>query len=61
MNFVLVLAGLTGLVVAADQIKNRYHVDPKKTREFVHAAVAVVVFFAPLLFTLISILLSLTF
>jgi len=51
LNFFLILAGLTALVVATDQIKNRYHVDPKKTREFVHAAVAVVVFFAPLLFT----------
>ena len=51
LNFVLVLAGLTALVVAADQIKNRYRLHPKKTREFVHAAVAVVVFFTPLLFT----------
>ncbi len=50
LNFVVVLAGLTALVVAADLFKKRFQVDPKKTREFVHGAVAIVVFFAPLLF-----------
>ena len=50
INFVLVLAGLTVLVVAADLIQKTYKVDQKKTREFVHAAVAIVVFFTPLFF-----------
>lgn len=50
LNFILVLTGLSSLVVAADMFKKRFRIDPKKTREFVHAAVAVVVFFAPLLF-----------
>ncbi|HEY9166776.1 MAG TPA: DUF92 domain-containing protein [Candidatus Kryptonia bacterium] len=50
LNFVLILVVLTLFVVAADLLKGRFKVDGKKTREFVHAAVAVVVFFAPLLF-----------
>lgn len=50
LNFFVVLVGLTALVIAADWVKKAYHVDPKKTREFVHVSVAVVVFFAPLLF-----------
>lgn len=50
INFFIVLVGLTALVIAADLAKKVFHVDSKKTREFVHAAVAIVVFFAPLLF-----------
>jgi len=50
IKFLLVLAGLTTLVVAADMIKKIFSVESKKTREFVHASVAIVVFFAPLLF-----------
>ncbi len=50
LNFVLIFIGLTLIVVAADQAKKRFNVRPKKTRMFVHAGVAVVIFFAPLLF-----------
>lgn len=50
LSFISILVGLTALVVGTDLFKKHYRVDPKKTREFVHASVAVVVFFAPLLF-----------
>ncbi len=50
LNFVLVLTGLTALVLAADLARKIYKVESRKTREFVHAAVAVVVFFAPVFF-----------
>ncbi len=50
LNFVVVLCGLTALVFIAEAIKKFFHIDPKKTREFVHASVAVIIFFAPLLF-----------
>ncbi|MCL4538490.1 MAG: DUF92 domain-containing protein [Bacteroidetes bacterium] len=50
LNFFLVLVGLTALVLAADQAKKLYSIDPRKTRMFVHAGVAVVIFFAPYFF-----------
>ncbi len=50
ISFILTLASLTAFVVAADQAKNFFKVDSKKTRIFVHASVAVVIFFIPLLF-----------
>lgn len=50
LNFILVLASLTAFVLAADQAKKFLRIDPKRTRMFVHVSVAVVIFFAPLLF-----------
>ncbi len=50
LNFLLILIGLTVLVIAADQAKKRFDIEPKRTRMFVHAGVAIVIFFAPLLF-----------
>lgn len=50
LNFVLVLVGLTALVLVADRAKKLFNVDSKKTRMFVHASVAIVIFFAPYFF-----------
>ena len=50
LNFFSIFIGLTLLVMAADQAKKRFKIEPKKTRMFVHAGVAIVIFFAPLLF-----------
>jgi uncharacterized protein (TIGR00297 family) len=50
VNFLLVIVGLTALVLVADQAKRLYNIEPKKTRMFVHVAVAVVIFFAPYFF-----------
>ncbi len=50
LNFVLIFVGMSLIVVAADQAKKRFNVQPKKTRMIIHAGVAVVIFFAPLLF-----------
>ncbi len=50
LNFILMLVGLTALVLAADLAGKLFRVDRKKTRMFVHASVAVVIFFAPYFF-----------
>jgi uncharacterized protein (TIGR00297 family) len=50
LNLILVTVGLTALVLVADQAKKIYNIEPKKTRMFVHVAVAVVIFFAPYFF-----------
>ena len=50
LNFVLVMVGLTALVLAADRVKKIYKIEARKTRMFVHVAVAVVIFFAPFFF-----------
>jgi uncharacterized protein (TIGR00297 family) len=49
-NFIIMLASLTTLVVVADLAKKFLKLGSKTTRMFVHASVAVVIFFLPLLF-----------
>jgi len=51
IKFFLILASLTALVVAADLARKFFTIDSKSTRMFVHISVAVVIFFAPWLFT----------
>lgn len=46
---IIILIALFSLVIAADTVQKKLHVNPKSTRMFVHASVALVVFFAPLL------------
>jgi len=50
LNFILILASLTALVVIADQAKKHLKLGPRTTRMFVHGAVGVVIFFCPPLF-----------
>jgi Predicted membrane protein len=46
---ILIFITLFLLVIIADFIQKKFKVDPKSTRMFVHASVAIVVFFAPLM------------
>ena len=50
VSFILVFIVLSLLVAAADIVRKKFNVNAKSTRMFLHAGVAAVVFFAPLLF-----------
>ncbi len=50
LNFALVLAGLTAVVLLSDAARKAFDIQPKKTRMFVHAGVSLVIFFAPYFF-----------
>jgi uncharacterized protein (TIGR00297 family) len=49
-KFFLILVGLIAFVAGADQAKKFFKIDSKKIRMFIHASVAVGIFFAPLIF-----------